>query len=84
MEILRDGTVRLQKVRNMAALETIIDNIMMVALANDAMVEFGEDTDNFFIYFEHGQVVTPKDTNTKMKIGEKALLKAYQDYERIK
>lgn len=84
MHVDRKGTVVIPtKGKNLQEVSNMVDTIMLAALKNSAIMKVEERPNIWFIHFEHGQVKTPKDISTKMKIGNKALLEAYKMWDKI-
>ena len=84
MQINRLGTVVIpRKDKNVEALDALVDDITMRLLEEGALFRVTENVRTLFIEIEHGQVATPKDVNTKLKIGETALRDFYLRYDAI-
>ena len=84
MHINRQGTIVLAKTgKDIDALNDLADEIAMYLLHQGAIIQVLETTNAINIMLEHGQVRTPKEISTKLKLGADKLLELYVDYDAI-
>jgi len=84
MHINSDGEVVIpKKGKCLARLSDFTDAILMELLLARALVQVAEDEDNFYVQVEHGQIETPKDIATKLKLSEALWLGFYKRYDNV-